>query len=188
MAEKVEVRLSAEVRGELEALLRSESVPAVRARRARILLLADAVHPDGRRPDTYIAEVVGCGEKTVQRVRQKFVREGLEPSLRRKPRSSPGTTPIFDGRAEAQLVTLCCSDPPDGRARWTMQLLADECCRLRIVTKVSAETVRRCLKKIGSSPGSPAGTASRRRTAPGSSRTWSGSSTSTTSRSTTSTR
>lgn len=188
MAEKVAVHLPVEMRQELEALCRKESVPAVKVRRARILLLADSDHPDGRRPDWQIAEIVGVGEKTVQRVRQKFVREGLGPSLRRKKRCTPGTPPKFDGRAEAQLVTLCCSEPPKGHQRWTLQLLVDELCRLKVVTSVCRETVRQCLKKIGSSRGNLSGSAFPNGIGPASWPTWKRSSTSTANRTMRSTR
>ena len=153
MSEKVRVRLEPAVRKDLEALCRQSIVPAGKVRRARILLLADEAHQDGRRPDWQIMEIVGCGERTVRRVRHQFVQEGLQPTLERKPRSTPGTTPKFDGESEAKLIALCCSEPPEGRQRWTMQLLADELCRLKVVTSVSAETVRQCLKKIVSSRG-----------------------------------
>lgn len=179
MSEKVQVHLAPEVREELEALCRKQSVSAAKVRRARILLLSDDDHPEGRRPDWQIAEIVGIGEKTVQRVRQKFVREGLSHSIERKQRSTPGTTPKFDGRAEAQLVALCCSEPPDGHQRWTLQLLVDELGRLQVVTSVCRETVRRCLKKIASNRGKAAASAFPRETALVSWPTWRKSSTST---------
>ena len=188
MSEKVEVRLSPEVREELETLCRKQSAPAAKVRRARILLLADSDHQKGRRPDWQIAEIVGIGEKTVQRVRQRFVRGGLSHSVERKQRCTPGTTPKFDGRAEAQLVALCCSEPPEGHQRWTLQLLVDELGRLKVVTSVCRETVRRCLKKIASNRGKAAGSASPKETALVSWPTWRKSSTSTAKHMTKSTR
>jgi hypothetical protein len=188
MSAKVEVHLTPEVRAELEAVCRSQSVGAAVARRARILLLADEDHLDGQRPDTYIVEVVGLSERQVRRIRQKFVRDGVTGALPRKRRATPGTTPKFDGAAEARLVTLCCSTPPDGRQRWTLQLLVDELCRLKVVTSVCCETVRQCLKKTGCSLGGRSGSASRKKTARGSSPTWSRSSTSIANRTTTRTR
>jgi len=109
MSAKVEVHLTSDVRAELEAVGRSQSVGAAVARRARILLLADEDHLDGRRTDADIVEVVGLSERQVRRIRQKFVRDGLAGALPRKRRATPGTTPKFDGAAEARLVTLCCS-------------------------------------------------------------------------------
>lgn len=171
---KFEVHLSAEERGELDALCRRQSVGAAKVRRARILLLADEDHPEGRRRDWEIAEIVELCERQVVRIRQRFVREE-KSVLDRKPRPSvPGK---LDGDAEAQLVTLCCSTPPEGRERWTLQLLCDELARLHVVESVCRETVRQCLKMI-LSPGGPSGSAFRKRIARGLSRGWKRSSTS----------
>ena len=173
---KASVHLTAEQRTELEAICRRQSVGAAKLRRARILLLADEDHPEGRRPDWQIAEVVGLSERQVVRIRQQFVREGTQV-LDRKPRPSvPGK---LDGRAEATLVTLCCSRPPAGQERWTLQLLCDELGRLEVVESVCRETVRKCLKKTGFNPGAQNGFASRKRTGRGSSHGWRKSSTST---------
>lgn len=188
MSAKVEVHLSSETRTELDAVCRSQSVGAAVARRARVLLLADEDHLDGRRPDTDIVEVVGLSERQVRRIRQKFVRDGMAGALPRKPRSTPATTPKFDGEAEARLVTLCCSTPPDGHQRWTLQLLVDELCRLRVVTSVCCETVRQCLKKTGCNLGEPSGSASPRKTVRDSWPRWKTSSMSTANRTTTRTR
>jgi hypothetical protein len=161
--EKLRVYLKPKVRKELEALCRQGCVSAAKMRRARILLLADENQQDESLSDREIAERVNLCARQVVRIRQQFVREGGVPVLERKKRSRPGTTPKFDGRAEARLVALCCSQPPEGRARWTMRLLADEVGRLQIVTSVCPETVRRCLKKTGSSLGNRNGFASRSR-------------------------
>jgi transposase len=177
MSAKMQVHLAADVRRELERVARSQTAKAAKVRRARVLLLADEDHAEGQRPDTYIATVVGLSEKQVKTIRQKFVREGLT-ALERKPRVTPPTPRKLDGRAEAQLVALCCSTPPGGRQRWTLQLLADELGRLEVVTSICPETVRQCLKKTGSSLGEPSGSASPRTIARGSSRRWSRSSTS----------
>ena len=94
---KLEVHLSPEARRELEAVCRAQSVSAAKVRRARILLLSDEDHVEGRRPDWQIAEMVGVSEKQAARVRQKFVREGLPATIERKRRATPGTPPKFDG-------------------------------------------------------------------------------------------
>lgn len=146
MSAKIEVHLTPKARCELASVARSQTVSAFKAQRARVLLLADEDHADCQRPDTYIAAALGLSEKQVKVIRQKFVREGL-PALERKQRFTPATPPRLDGRAEARLVALCCSTPPDGRQRWTLQLQVDELCRLRVVTSVCRETVRKCLKK-----------------------------------------
>lgn len=185
---KVEVELSAEQRQRLEELCRKGTVPVAQVRHARVLLLADLDRREGRHPDWYVSEITSVSLRQISRIRGKFVQAGLEPAIQRQPRSTPGTTPKFDGRQEAQLVQLCCSTPPAGRARWTIRLLADEVCRLQIVASVCPETVRQCLKKIVCSPGRPNGSAFRRQTVRDLWPSWSNSSTSTTSRSTTRTR
>jgi transposase len=94
-----------------------------------------------------IAEALGCGRRTVERVRQRLVEEGLEAALHHKPQARPSVAPKLDGAAEARLIALACSQPPDGRGGWTLQLLADKLVELRVVESVSYETVRRVLKK-----------------------------------------
>ena len=183
-AKKWVVRLTAQGRAELEATLRSQSVASGEYRRARVLLLSDADHVDGRRPDWQIGEIVGLSEKQIKRIRQQFVEQGLQGSLERKPRSDAGTPKKMDGEVEAKLVSLCCSEPPAGHERWTLSLLVDELCRLKVVASVCRESVRKTLKKTGSSLGKRSGSASRKKTVPASLRTWKKSSMST-SRSTT---
>lgn len=185
---KVEVTLTASQRKRLEALCRKGTTPAAKLRHARVLLLADEDRRDGHKPDWRVAEMVGVSLRQICRIRQQFTREGLVPTLERKARCRPGATPKFDGKAEAKLVSLCCSDPPDGRQRWTLQLLIDELCRLEVVTSVCPETVRRTLKKIGSNHGGPSGFAFPTETAPASLPIWRKSSMSTRKRTTKPTR
>jgi transposase len=90
---------------------------------------------------------------TVERVRQRFVEQGLDAAVDRKHRERPAREIKLDGRAEAQLIALACSAPPEGRATWTMQLLADKLVELEVVGSISDETVRLALKKTRSSPG-----------------------------------
>ena len=183
LAHKLKVELTAAERRELEAIVRKQSVGAAVQRRARILLLSDRNHADGRRIDANIAELVGLCERQVVRIRQRFVREresqSVVESCERKPRPAAPERRRLDGAAEAQLVVLACSDPPEGRDRWTLQMLCDELGRLEVVESVCPETVRKCLKKTNCSPGERKGSASRKRTGRGSSRRWKPSSTST---------
>jgi hypothetical protein len=165
--QKVEVVLNEEQRKELETLVRDGTAAARRVRQARILLMADEDRREGRRPDWYIAECVGISERQVCRIRRRFVDEGASSVLNRKTRADAGVPRKMDGAVEARLVTLCCSTPPEGRQRWTLQLLVDELCRLQVVTSVCRETVRRTLKKIASSLGRRNAFASRKRTRPG---------------------
>jgi len=180
---KVKVVLTARQRGELESVVRRQSVGAAVQRRARILLLADSNHPDGRRTDASIAELVGLFERQIVRIPQKFVRESGEHSAQelceRKPRPPAPERRRLDGEAQAQLAALACSTPPEGRGSWTLQLLCDELARLEIVESVCPETVRQSLKKTTCNPGGRNATASRKRIGPGSSRRWKRSSTST---------
>jgi transposase len=169
LSKKLTVRLSIGYRAELEAICRRQSVAAAKMRRARVLLMSDMDHPDGRRRDWEIAEAVGISERQVVRIRQQFVREG-ESVLERKPR--PAVPGKLDGAAEAQLITLCCSTPPEGRDHWTLRLLCDELARLQVVRSVCPETVRKCLKKTNSNLGKPNDFASQRRTGRDSSRGW----------------
>jgi transposase len=185
LSKKLKVFLSPEYRAELEAICRRQSVAAAKVRRARILLMSDECHPDGGRHDSEIAEAVGLCERQVVRIRQGFVHKG-EPVLDRKPRPSvPGK---LDGPAEARLIAICCSKPPEGRDRWTLQLLCDELARLTVIESVCCETVRKCLKKTNLNLGGPSGSAFPRKTVPASSRGWKRSSMSTTSRTTRGTR
>jgi Homeodomain-like domain len=177
--QKVEVALGEATRKDLENLVRSGKAPARQVRWARVLLLADADQREGRHPDWYIVEQTGVSARQVVRIRQMFVREGIGPTHPRKRRSDAGVPKVLDGRAEAQLVTLCCSTPPAGHQRWSLQLLASELGRLQLVASVCNETVRRCLKKIALSPGKRNASAFRSETVPASWRAWRKSSTST---------
>lgn len=174
---KLEVRLTEDQRLRLTDLTRNGIAPVKKIRHARILLLADASHPDGRRTDQYIAEALGIHLNTVKRTRWKFVRDGEAPALDRKRRESPPTPPKVDGQVEAHLVAICCSKAPEGRTRWTLELLAGELVRRKLVTSISIECVRRALKKTSCSPGGSSAGASPSGTRPGSSRRWKTSST-----------
>jgi len=169
LSKKFRVELSSVYRAELESICRRQSVAAAKVRRARVLLMSDENHPDGRRRDWEIAEAVGVCERQVVRIRQQFVREG-GTVLDRKP--CPSVPRKIDGAAEAQLITLCCSRPPQGRDHWTLQLLCDELAHLEILESVCPETVRKCLKKTNLSRGKLGGSAFRNRTVPGLLRAW----------------
>ncbi|QDV83932.1 hypothetical protein TBK1r_28750 [Stieleria magnilauensis] len=176
------VELSVAERKELQAIVRLQSVGVSKQRRARILLLSDVNHPDGRRTDANIAELVGLSVRQVVRIRQRFVCErdsqGVEAACERKPRPAAPERRKLDGKAEAQLIVLACAEPPDGRDHWTLQLLCDELARLKVVESVCPETVRQCLKKTSCSPGGLNATASPSRIGRDSSLKWKQSSTS----------
>ena len=144
---KYVVELTAEERDELEALTGKGSISARRLKRALVLLAAD----EGRK-DEQIAESARVHRTTVEYLRKRFVEEGLEAALSERMR--PGRERVLDGKQEAYLVALACSKPPEGRASWTMQLLADRLVELQIVESISDETVRRTLKRGRSNRGS----------------------------------
>ncbi len=172
LAKKYRVLLTPEARTELGAIARKTSAGAGKVRRATILLMADEAHPDGGYADWEIAEEVGLCERQVVRVRQKFVKSGVQPTVTRATRSDAGTRRAIDGRAEAQLVAIACSAPPEGRDSWTLQLLCDELQRLKVVTSVCCETVRQALKKTNCGLGSRNASASRKRIGRDLSRGW----------------
>lgn len=137
---KYRVELTDEERSGLEGMLRRGKSAARRLTRARVLLSAAEDQLDAE-----TATAVRCSVTTVERVRQRFVEGGLEHALADRPR--PGAARLLDGRAEAHLVALACSTPPDGRAKWSMQLLADRLVQAKVVDTISDETVRRTLKR-----------------------------------------
>ena len=141
------VDLTDDDRAHLVALTTTGVGAARQLRRARILLLA----AEDRR-DVEVAAAVGCCPNTVATVRRRFAMDGIAAALTERPR--PGAARLLDGKAEAVLVALACSDPPTGAASWTMQLLADRLVTLEVVDRISDETVRRTLKKTTSNPGS----------------------------------
>jgi transposase len=147
------VTLDAQERQGLSDLIAAGRAAARELTHARILLKADAAEGGPAWPDGRIAEALEVSSATVERVRQRFVEQGPEAALDRKPRERPAREIKLDGRAEARLIALACSAPPDGRAVWTMQLLADKLVELEVVDSISDETVRTTLKKMRSSRG-----------------------------------
>ena len=141
------VTLTAEERRDLGKLVSAGKRSARTLTRARALLKADQAEGGPAWDDARIAEALGCGRRTVERVRQRFVERGLAAALAHKPQDRPSRERKFDGAAEARLIALACSEPPDGRARWTLKLLADKLVELEVFDSVSDETVRRVLKK-----------------------------------------
>jgi len=149
MAKKYIVRLSSEEREVLESLVRKGKTQAYRIKHANILLAVDA---DGSNwSDEEAAEAFGCHMNTVSNVRQRLVEEGLEAAVGRKKQKSPSRERILDGEKEAKLIALACSEPPEGRSKWTLQLLADKLVTLEVVDSICDQTVRRTLKKTNSS-------------------------------------
>jgi transposase len=150
---KYVVDLTQDEREQLHKLISAGSASARMLNRARILLKADVgKHAEGEPLiDRQIAPMLETSTATVQRVRERFCRQGLDAALER---SAPDRLyeRSFDGRAEAHLIALACSQAPEGRERWSMRLLADKAVELGIVGSVSHETVRKTLKKTNCAP------------------------------------
>jgi transposase len=141
---KYVVRLTNEEQRTLGELIASPRIAKAKALRARMLLKADVAGPHWT--DVEIADAFAVSQSTVHRLREQFVEEGLEVALRRKPHSRTKPRKL-DGEQEAQLVMIACSPAPEGRARWTLQLLADRLVELAVVEEIAPETVRQTLKK-----------------------------------------
>lgn len=136
-----DVSLKEEEREELKRYLRKGKSSARSLTRARILLLAD----EGR-DDEEIADALKVSKSTVSRIRKRYCESGLDFSLHEKSRS--GAPPKIDSRIEAQLTLLACSDPPDGRSKWTVRLLADRLVEMEVIDSISHMSVQRLLKKM----------------------------------------
>ncbi len=150
MAYPYRVALTVEQRADLRTLVGSGRAPARMLTRARVLLKADHGEGGPGWSDAAIAQALDLHPGTVQRIRRQFVTDGLTPTLARK-RPDRVYARTLDGRQEAQLIARACSAAPDGQARWSLRLLADEIVRLEVVDAISYETVRRTRKKTSSS-------------------------------------
>ena len=150
MATKYHIHLTQENRHELESLIRSGESSARTQTRARILLLTDESQKKKKRTEE-IASALMCSLPTITKIRKKFVEGGVENALYDKAR--PGATPKITGEIEAQLTLLACSAPPEGRVRWTLQLLADRLIELKLVDSLSDVAVMHRLKKMNLSLG-----------------------------------
>jgi hypothetical protein len=148
MAPRYRVTLTREERETLEQM----STTGVRAAKtilhARALLLLDAGEHGPKWKVSDVADAVGMTSRSLEHLKERFVECGLEDALQRKKRETPPRAIIFDGEFEARLLQLACSEAPEGRARWTVRLLADKLVELKIVPTVSTMTVCNTLKKM----------------------------------------
>ena len=151
MTTKYHVYLSKENRQELESLIRKGESSARTQTHARILLLTDE-NQKKKKGTKDIGSVLMCSLPTITAIRKKFVEGGLENALYDKAR--PGALPKITGEVEAQLTMLACSTPPEGRSRWTLQMLADKLIELKLVDSISDVAVMHRLKKMNLSLGS----------------------------------
>src|SRR3954464_7229846 len=148
-AKRYKVMLEPDERGELEKLISRGKGAARRLAHARILLHADQGEGRPGKTDAEIAEAVGVSVVTIERVRQRFVEEGLETALSPRPPRRLYLRKL-DGEAEARLIALACGPPPEGQARWTLRMLAERMVVLGHVETVSHETVRTTLQQTNS--------------------------------------
>ncbi len=144
--DKYRVALEPDERADLERLVSAGKGAARRLSHARILLLTDDALGPGRTDDDIVA-ALGIGPRTIARVRQRFVTQGLAAALDRKGQPTRPDKVKIKGDVEQKLIRLACSDPPEGRCHWTLQLLADEMVVLGLVETISTETVRQALKR-----------------------------------------
>lgn len=151
MPTKHSVRLCDDQRRQLSRLTRTGTAHARIISYARALLLVDEADEGMAWSDEKAADALGISPRTVARLRKQFCTEGLGEALRPR-RQAPGRPPKIDGVAEAHLIALACSAPPEGRAQWSLRLLADEFVALGVCEPVSYETVRQALKKTPFSP------------------------------------
>ena len=149
MTKKYRVTLSGEERDELTSLIRKGKADARKLAHARVLLQVDESESGSGGSDEQIAQALNLSTRTVERVRERFVEQGLAAALLPKP-STRRYERAFDGAQEARLIALACSAPPEGKSRWTLRLLAEQAVELKIVSTVSHESVRQALKKTNS--------------------------------------
>ena len=150
MAERYRVTLTQEEREQLRLMTARGKGDARKLAHARILLQADEAEGGPRRTDEQIASALETATRTVERVRGRFVEEGLDAALLPRPGERVDARKL-DGRQEARLIALACPKPPAGKKRWTLRMLADGMVELDVVGSLSHETVRQALKKTSSS-------------------------------------
>jgi transposase len=146
MTPRYRVTLSEDERSRLEGLTRSGKTAAHTFILARALLLCDAGAQGNPWKVADVAEALGITARTIEHLKERFVEEGIEAALQRKPRAKPPRL-CFDGAFDARLTALACSPAPAGRTRWTVRLLAEKVVELKIAPKVSTMSVHRALKK-----------------------------------------
>jgi len=151
MQKKYVVELTSEERKQLAELVKKGKTAGYKIRHAQMLLKVDQGKKGPNWPDSAVAEAFTAHITTVERLRKRFVEEGLEAALERH--NHKNYTCKLDGDAEAHLIAIACSEPPEGRNEWTLRLLADKLVELKVVDSISHTTVNRTLKKTNLSRG-----------------------------------
>ena len=144
---KYVVRLEAEERCRLQQFVRMGKAAAYRIRHANILLAVDESESGPKMKDAEAARVFNVASRSIESLRRRLVEEGLEAALDRKRQVRPSIERMFDGEKEAKLIAIACGPKPQGRTRWTLELLAERVVALNIVERCSPQTVMRVLKK-----------------------------------------
>lgn len=151
--EKSIIKLSEEQRASLQQLVTAGTAPVRKVMHAHILLKTDSSEQGPKWSDEQIHEAFGVGMATIWRVRRRFVEEGLDQALSRRPQPERPEKRILDGEKEAHLIALTCGEKPEGEGEWSLRLLSERLVKLGHVQRVSHETVRQTLKKINSNRG-----------------------------------
>jgi len=147
MAIRYRVILTKEERDNIEKYSKTGTKAARSVLLARAMLLVDSGELGPHMTEEQVSQATGLSCRPIERLKKRFVEEGLEAALERKHRETPPTPVKFDGSFEARLIALACSDPPQGRARWTVRLLAEKVVELKITDSVSPMTICSTLKK-----------------------------------------
>ncbi|MCL2639920.1 MAG: helix-turn-helix domain-containing protein [Phycisphaerales bacterium] len=141
------VTLTPEEQAQLKTLVKTGKAAAYRIRHAHVLLAVDASEGAPQLTDDQVAKTLDITTRSIAHLRQRFVEEGFNAALERKKRELPPREQLFDGEKEARLIATACGPAPEGRVRWTLELLADRMVALRIVEHCSPQTIMRTLKK-----------------------------------------
>jgi transposase len=149
---KYRIKLSQEQRQELIEISKNGNKAAKQVNHAQVLLMSDDNAVAGRWRDEDISQALNMHVNTIAAIRKKYALDGIKPALQRKPRETPPISPKLDGHQEAHLIAICCSEPPAGRVRWTMQLLAKELVARKLIVAISRETIRNKLNHIELQP------------------------------------
>jgi transposase len=145
---KYVVKLEASERKRLEELVREGKVAGYRIRHANILLAVDEADGGGKLMDIEASHAFRVSVRSIENLRKRLVEQGLDAALERKKQEKPRASKLFDGEKEAKLIAIACGKKPEGRLRWTMELLAGEVVRLKIVEHCSDTTIQRVLQKM----------------------------------------